>query len=480
MSQIKFFKRNPVPLEKHKARVIQKLELLDVDSRKEKMEKAGFNTFLLKNKDVFLDMLTDSGVNAMSDRQLGAMMYADDAYAGSQTFDRFEAKCKEIFGMKYIVPAHQGRACENIIAQTCVKPGDTVPMNHHFTTSRAHILRNGGKVVECLNPEGFKINSDHPFKGNMDLELLEKAIDQADSVAFVRMEAGTNLIGGQPFSLENLKAVSQLCKEKGVILVLDASLLTDNLYFIKTREESCKDMTIKEITRALADQCDMIYFSARKLGSMRGGVILLRNDDYFLQMQELITLYEGFMTYGGMSIKDMEAVTIGLEESMDMDMIEQGPIFIELMVDRLLEAGLPVVTPAGGLGCHLDANAFLSHIPQEQFRSASLAAAFYIASGIRGMERGTFSEEKNPDGSEHFAAMELLRLALPRRVFTLSQVEYCVDRLIWLWENRELIGGLEFTYEPKILRFFTGTCKPVGNWADKLVEKFKEDLPDSF
>lgn len=480
MKDIKFFKRQQVPLEKHKARVIQALELKDIDERKKVMEEAGFNTFLLKNKDVFLDMLTDSGVNALSDFQLAAMMFADDAYAGSRTFDRFEAKCQDIFGMPFVLPAHQGRACENIIAQTFVKPGDVTIMNYHFTTTKAHIMINGGSVIEALIPEGLEIESEHPFKGNMDLERLEEEIKNNESVAFVRMEAGTNLIGGQPFSLENIKGVSKICKENNIPLVLDASLLTDNLYFIKVREEACKDMSIREITREIANQCDIIYFSARKLGSARGGAILLRDHDVFVSMQSLVTLYEGFLTYGGMSIKDMEAVTVGLEEAMTLDMVEQGPIFIEAMVDRLKEAGVPVVTPAGGLGCHIDATKFLEHIPQEQYRSAALSAAFYMVSGIRGMERGTFSEERNEDGSEHFASMELLRLALPRRVFTLSHIEFCVDRMIWLWENRHLVGGLEFEYEPKILRFFTGRCKPIGDWVENLVKKFKEDLPDSF
>lgn len=480
MTDIKFFRRNAVPLEKHKVRIVQKLELKDIDERKKLIEEAGFNTFLLKNKDVFLDMLTDSGVNAMSDRQLAAMMVADDAYAGSRTFDKFEEKCKELFGLPFVLPAHQGRACENLIAKTLVTEGSVAIMNYHFTTTKAHIMVNGGSVIECIIDKGLEIENDVPFKGNMDIDALRKEIKNNEKVAFVRMEAGTNLIGGQPFSLDNLRKVSEICKENNLKLVLDASLLTDNLYFIKTREEVCKDMTIKEITRQMSDLCDIVYFSARKLGSARGGALLIRDEPLFLEMQSLVTLFEGFLTYGGMSVREIEAMTVGLEESMDMDMIEQGPIFIQAMVDRLLEAGVPVVTPAGGLGCHIDATKFCEHVPQDQYRSAALTAAIFIVGGIRGMERGTFSEERNEDGSEHFAAMELLRLALPRRVFTLSQIEFAVDRLIWLWENRKLIGGLEFTYEPEILRFFTGSCKSVGDWPDKLVEKFKQDLPGSF
>ena len=481
MSEIKFYSGENIPLELHKVRIIQKLNLIPVEERLEKMREAGNNTFLLKNRDVFMDMLTDSGVNAMSDRQQSAMFIADDSYAGSETFTRLESVVQDIFGTKYFLPAHQGRACENIIAQAFVKEGQTVITNYHFTTTKAHIQLNGGIVYEALSPESLKVNSDLPFKGNMDLGMLEDKIKEEgpEKIAFVRMEAGTNLIGGQPFSLQNLRDIKSICDKYDIMLIMDASLLGDNLYFIKSREEACKDMSVREVTKAVSDCCDIIYFSARKLGSARGGAICCNKLDYFMASRELLTLYEGFLTYGGMSVREMEAIAVGLEETMDMDNISQAPLFIKYMTDELIKAGVPVVTPAGGLGCHLNAMEFLSHVPQEEYPAGALASALYIVSGARGMERGTVSEERNPDGTEHLSNMELLRMAMPRRVFTLSQVKYVIDRIIWLYENRDLVGGLRFSDEPATLRFFLGKLEESSPWQDKLVAKFREDFGDS-
>ena len=481
MANVKFFSGEQLPLEMHKVRIIQKLYLPEIDQRLAAMNEAGNNTFLLKNRDVFLDMLTDSGVNAMSDRQQAAMLLADDSYAGSETYFRLENKVKEIFGMNYFLPTHQGRACENIISQVLVKPGSIVPMNYHFTTTKAHIVLNGGVVEEIFLDEGIEVESDHPFKGNMDLDKLNGLINEngSDKIAFVRMEAGTNLIGGQPFSLENLDQVSRICRSHDIPLVLDASLLSDNLYFMKIRDPQCADLSIQDITRRMASLCDIVYFSARKLSFARGGGIVIQDETLFKKFQTLIPLYEGFLTYGGMSVREMEAMTVGLEETMDMDMINQGPQFIAYMVDKLVKQGIPVVTPAGGLGCHLDAMRFVSHIPQNEYPAGALASALYIVSGIRGMERGTMSEQRNPDGTEPLSAMELLRLAVPRRVYTLSQVSFALDRIQWLYENRALIGGLRFYEEPSVLRFFFGKLEPVSDWQEKLVAKFKADFGDS-
>ena len=279
MAHVKFFSGEQVPLEMHKVRIVQKLNLVPVEQRLEAITEAGNNTFLLQNKDVFMDMLTDSGVNAMSDQQQAAMMIADDSYAGSATYTRLERKLNEIFGMDYFLPTHQGRACENILAQTLVTEGSVVPMNYHFTTTKAHITLNGGMVEEIIADKGLEVVSAHPFKGDMDVAKLEAIITKhgADKIAFVRMEAGTNLIGGQPISLQNLADIRRVCDAHNLLLVLDASLLADNLYFLKQREESCKALSIREITRKMADLCDVIYFSARKLGCARGGGICIRS-----------------------------------------------------------------------------------------------------------------------------------------------------------------------------------------------------------
>ena len=481
MSNVKFLSGEKIPLEMHKVRMVQKVNLLPVEERLQAMEEAGFNTFLLQNRDLFMDMLTDSGVNAMSQNQYAAMMQADDSYAGSETFYRLEAVLKDIFGMKYFLPAHQGRACENIIAQTLVKPGQVTVMNYHFTTTKAHITLNGGSVEEIITDEGYKIQSDAPFKGDVDIDKLKETIKKhgSEKIAFVRIEAGTNLIGGQPVSMDNMREVSRICRSEGIIFVYDASLLGDNLYFIKVRDPKYKDVDIKTITREIASLTDVFYFSARKLGSARGGGIMTSDEKIFMKMRELIPLYEGFLTYGGMSVREMEALAVGLEETMDFDVISQTPIMVEALCDELLAAGVPVVTPPGGLGCHVDAKQFCAHIPQAEYPAGALAASLFIASGVRCMERGTLSEQRNDDGSERFADMELARIAFPRRVFTLSQIKYTADRLNWLFQNRELIGGLRFVEEPAMLRFFFGRLEPIGDWPQKLVAQFRKDFGDS-
>jgi len=481
MQTIRFMSGEKVPLEMHKTKIVKKITLKPIDERLKCIQEAGNNSFLLKNKDVFIDMLTDSGVNAMSDKQQSALLLADDAYAGSESFYKLNETTKKIFGKEFLVPAHQGRACENILCHLFVKPENVVIMNFHFTTTKAHITLRQGIVEQLIIDDGLISQSELPFKGNMDIKKLEECIKKygPERISFVRMEAGTNLVGGQPFSLENLKEVSDVCKKYKLLLVLDASLLTDNLYFIKVREEKCKNMSIPEISRAMADLCDIIYFSARKLGCARGGGLITNDKEIFRKMQETTVLFEGFITYGGMSIMEIEAINVGLQESMDFGMINQTPIFIEFLVNEFTKNGIPAITPPGGLGAHLDAKQFCKHIPQSQFPAASLIAAIYIVSGARGMERGTVSEDRNPDGSEHFADMELVRLAVPKRVFSLSHLKFIADRVNWLYKNRELIGGLEWVEEPKVLRFFLGKLRPVNDWQERLVKKFKEDFGDS-
>lgn len=478
---VKFYKQeHQVPLEMHKVRIVQKLFLPPVEERVKKINEAGNNTFLLQNKDVFMDMLTDSGVNAMSDLQQSAMLQADDSYAGSETCNRLKKALEDVFGTKYFLPAHQGRACENILAEAYVKPGNIVPMNFHFTTTKAHITRCGGEVVELVTPSGLEPQNDNPFKGDFDMDALRKlVVENGDQIPFVRIETGTNLIGGQPISMKNIKEVCKLCREKGIRTVIDASLMQDNLYFIKVREPEYKDVPLKDIMHELADISDIIYFSARKLGFSRGGAIITKHEDIYREMMEFIPLYEGFLTYGGMEVRSMEAMAQGLYESLDMEIISQGPLFIEYLVKELDEYGVPMIKPAGGLGAHINASAFLPDMPHSDYPAGALAAALYIAGGIRGMERGTLSEQREEDGTERYAELELLRLACPRRVFTLSQVKYCADRVKWLYDNRDLIGGLEWVEEPSVLRFFFGRLKPKSDWQEKLAAKFREDFGDS-
>ena len=481
MNPVKFYSGENIPLELHKVRVVQKLHLVPIERRLDAIKEAGFNTFRLSTADVFLDMLTDSGTNAMSDNQIAAMFRADDAYAGSQSFARLQQAVEEVLGKKYLLPVHQGRAAENIICRRYVKPGHVVPMNYHFTTSLAHILENGGRAAELLRDEALELKSENPFKGNMDIDKLVKCIEEngVENIPFIRMEASTNLIGGQPFSIANLMDVRRVADKYGLMLVLDASLLGENAYLVKQREAEWKENSMADIIKMMTGLADLVYFSARKLSSSRGGGICTNRLELFKEMEALIPLYEGFLTYGGISVREIEAMAVGLYETLDETMISQSPSFIAYLVREMEKRGIPVVTPPGVLGAHVDAMKFCSDIPQTEYPAGALAAAFYLISGIRGMERGTVSSVRDENGVEILADVELLRLAVPRRVFTLSQIKYVIDRMQWLYDNRKLIGGLRFTYEPPVLRFFMGGLEPTSDWPAKLVDKFRRDFGDS-
>jgi tyrosine phenol-lyase len=478
---IKFSNGQQIPVELHKVRMVQKLHLKPVEERYAAMEKGGYNTFQLNTKDIFLDMLTDSGTNAMSDNQIASMLQADDAYAGSQSFYRMEQAVRDVFGKKWVLPVHQGRAAENIISQTFISKGDIIPMNYHFTTTMAHMELNGGKVHEIFTDEALKIKSNVPFKGNIDINKLQALIDKygAERVPFIRMEASTNLIGGQPFSIQNMREVRKIADKYGIMVVLDASLIGENAWFIKQREEEFKNASISEILLAMCDLSELIYFSSRKVSSTRGGGIATNSEDLYMKMRDLVVLFEGFTTYGGMSVREIEAMAVGLYETTDETVISQSPSFIEYAVNELDKLDVPVIMPAGALGCHIDAKGFLPHVRQEEYPAGALAAALFIVSGIRGMERGTISSIRDENGNDILADVELLRLAFPRRVFTLSQTMFVIDRVHWLFKNRELVGGLKFVEEPAVLRFFNGKLTPTSDWPQKLIAKFKEDFGES-
>ena len=478
---IKFYSGEKIPVELHKVRVVQKLHLKPIEERLIAIDDGGYNTFLLNTNDIFLDMLTDSGTNAMSDNQVSSMMQADDAYSGSQSYYRMEKALRDVFGKHYILPVHQGRAAENIISKVFVKPGDVIPTNYHFTTTMAHIELNGGKVLEIYTDEAIKIKSNHPFKGNIDIAKLKNVIAEygADKVPFIRLEASTNLIGGQPFSIANMREVRSIAKKHDIMVVLDASLIGENAWFVKQREEEYKNTHIKDILLEMCRMADLIYFSSRKVTSTRGGGICTDDKDIYMKLRDLIPLYEGFLTYGGMSVREIEAMAVGLYETTDDTVISQSPSFIKYAVEQLEKAGIPVVTPAGALGAHIDAMGFLPHIPQEEYPAGALASALYIISGCRGMERGTISSVRDENGKDILADMELLRLAFPRRVFTLSQTMFLLDRVKWLFDNRELVGGLKFVEEPPVLRFFMGRLAPVNDWPKKLAAKFRADFGES-
>ena len=314
MTKVKFYGGEDIPLELHKVRVVQKLHLVPIERRLDAIKEAGFNTFRLSTRDVYLDMLTDSGTNAMSDNQIAAMFQADDAYAGSQSFEKLHQAVQEVLGKKYLLPVHQGRAAENVICKAFVKPGNVIPTNYHFTTTLAHIMECGGKVVELLHDDALTIRSDKPFKGNMDIEKLEKSIQEigTENIPFIRMEASTNLIGGQPFSMSNLMDVRRIADKYGIMLVLDASLLGENAYLIKQREKAWNENSLGDIIKTMTGLADLVYFSARKLTSSRGGGICTNRKELYNKMEALIPLYEGFLTYGGISVREIEAMAVGL------------------------------------------------------------------------------------------------------------------------------------------------------------------------
>ncbi len=480
-NEIKFSNGLKIPVELHKVRMVQKLHLKPVEERYAAIETGGYNTFQLNTKDIFLDMLTDSGTNAMSDNQVSSMLQADDAYAGSQSFYRMEQAVRDVFGKHWLLPVHQGRAAENIISQTFISKGDIIPMNYHFTTTMAHMELNGGKVFEIYTDDALKIKSDVLFKGNIDINKLNDLIEKygPERIPFIRLEASTNLIGGQPFSIQNMRDVRAIADKHGLMVLLDASLIGENAYFIKKREEEFKDASISEILQTMCSLSEIIYFSSRKVSSTRGGGIATNSEELYLKMRDLVVLFEGFTTYGGMSVREIEAMAVGLYETTDETVISQSPQFIEYAVNELDSLGVPVIMPAGALGCHIDAKGFLPHVRQEEYPAGALAAALFIVSGIRGMERGTISSIRDENGNDILADVELLRLAFPRRVFTLSQTMFVIDRVNWLFKNRELVGGLKFVEEPAVLRFFNGKLTPTSDWPQKLIAKFKADFGDS-
>jgi tyrosine phenol-lyase len=470
-----------IPIEMHKARMVQKIKLIPVDERLKAIEEAGYNTFLLKTKDIFLDMLTDSGVNAMSDNQFAGMMNADDAYAGSMTFYEFARAVEDVLGYKHVMNTHQGRAAEHLLAKVFAKPGGVVPTNYHFTTTKAHIELQGMQVLEIYYDEALKTESANQFKGNMDPNKLKNIIEKygKDKIAFVRMEATTNLIGGQPFSMENLREIRRICTENSLLLVIDGSLISENAYLIRQRDKAYMNKTVAEVVKEICSMADVYYMSGRKNTSVRGGCIATNDLKLFELIKPWLPVYEGFITYGGMSMKEIGAMSVGMREMVDPDVAGCSVEQIKYFVNKLVKAGIPVVTPPGGLACHLDAKKFLPSVPQSQYPAGALAAALYIASGIRSMERGTISMDRDKEGRDVFADIELTRIAMPRRVYTMSHIEYAIDRIKWLYKTRDLVQGLRFVSEPPVLRFFFGKLEALDGWGLNLAEAFKKEMGDA-
>lgn len=476
--RIKLSDGRDIPIEMHKVRIVQKVTLPPAEERLRAITEAGYNTFLLRSRDVFIDMLTDSGTNAMSDNQLAAMMVSDDAYAGGESFYRLADAVREVLGLEFTLPCHQGRAAEHLLAKVFVKPGDQILMNYHFTTTKAHLELAGGTVHEIYGPDALKTDSTNPFKGNLDLQKFKDLIAKhgAKRISFVRMEATTNLIGGQPFSMENLKAVRALAASNNIPVVLDASLISENAYFIKRREKAYTNVSVAKIIREMMDNADIVYMSGRKSAAVRGGLIGTSNKKLFDAIKPWLPVYEGFLTYGGMSSKEIEAMAVGLREMTDESVASSSADLIEYFVNEMVKREIPAVTPPGGLAGHVDAMRFLPHVPQTQYTAGAMTAAIYLVSGARPMERGTISMDRDAKGNDVLSDLELSRLAVPRRVYSVSHIDYVVDRLAWLFKNRKLVKGLKFIEEPPVLRFFMGRLEALDNWGSKLVDAFKADF----
>lgn len=480
--QVKLSTGKVIPIEMHKVKIVQKTTLSPVATRLQAIEAAGYNTFLLRTRDVFIDMLTDSGTNAMSDNQLASMMVADDAYAGGESYYRLLDAVRDVLGFEFALPAHQGRACEHLLAKVFVKPGDQIPMNYHFTTTKAHFELAGGTVHEIYMNGALETTSSNPFKGNIDVAKFEALIEKHGSkkISFVRMECTTNLIGGQPFSMANLREVAAMARKNNIPVVVDTSLISENAYFIKRREKGYEAKSIGEIIKEMMSCCDVMYMSGRKSTSVRGGLIATNNREVFGKIRDWLPVYEGFQTYGGMSSKEVEAMAVGMREMCDYEVASSGADLIQYFVDKMVEAGLPAVTPAGGLAGHVDAMKFLPHIPQSQYPAGCLTAAIYLVSGARPMERGSVSMDRDKEGRDVPSDIELARLAVPRRVYSMAHIEYVVDRMKWLHQHRDLVGGLKFVEEPPVLRFFFGRMEALNSWGRKLADAFKKDFGEQF
>jgi tyrosine phenol-lyase len=446
----------------YKTKVVEPIALPSSEHRRAAMRGAGYNTFLLRSEDVYIDLLTDSGTSAVSQEQRAAMELGDEAYAGSRSFFRLEAAVRDVYGYRHVIPTHQGRGAEHLLAKALVQPGQLVPSNLYFTTSREHVELAGGSWVDVAIPEACKPQSAHPFKGNVDLVLLERVLTAAapGRVAYVRVEACVNMAGGQPFSLANLAGVRELTRAHGVPLVLDATRISENALFVKDREPRFRDCDLTDVIARITELSDGAVFSSKKDHFVPiGGVLAVNDDEVAARLRELVVVYEGFPQYGGLAGHDLEALAQGIHESTSECLVRHHVEQVAFLGRLLQDAGIPIVVPLGAHAVFLDAKRFLRHVPQYEFPAQALAAALYMAGGVRSMERGIVSGQH---GDEPYDGLELVRLTLPRRVYGEEHLRYVADVVCDVYKQRELVPGLRMTYEPEHLRFFQARFEPRG------------------
>jgi tryptophanase len=459
-------------IEPFRIKVVEPIRMTTRAERIEKLREAGYNVFLVRSEDVLIDLLTDSGTSAMSAEQWAGMMRGDEAYAGSPSYYRFREQVRRIFGFEHVIPTHQGRAAERILFSTICRPGHVVPNNTHFDTTRANIEATGARAVDLPVPEGLVPSEPHPFKGNMDVPALEALIGEegANAIPVVMLTVTNNTGGGQPVSMANVRAVSEVCRTHGIPLYIDACRFAENAFLIKHREEGYGERTVESIARELFDLSDGCTMSAKKDGLANiGGFLATRDKSLAQKERDLLILTEGFPTYGGMAGRDLEAIAQGLGEVLHEDYLTYRLAEVRYLGEHLTAMGVPIMQPPGGHAIYVDAAAFLPHVPPLELPGQSLVAEMYVEGGIRAVEVGTvmFGRKDPETGEEESAAMELVRLAVPRRVYTQSHIDYVVEVIGQVWERRESIGGFRFDYQAEALRHFSASFEPLYAFGEE-------------
>jgi tyrosine phenol-lyase len=448
-----------------KIKVVEPLHVTDRAGRQAALEGAGYNTFLLRSEDVYIDLLTDSGTSAMSDRQWAGMMLGDEAYAGSRNFYHLEEAVQRFYGYRFVVPTHQGRGAEHLISQACISAGDHIPGNMYFTTTRLHQELAGGTFHDVIVDEAHDPTDPHPFKGNIDLGKLERLIEEvgASKIPYVSLAATVNMAGGQPVSMANVRAVRELCDRHGIRVFLDATRLVENAFFIQEREAGYADRSIAAIALEFCSHTDAAWMSAKKDNLVNiGGWLAVNDETLFEELRNMVVVYEGLHTYGGMAGRDMEALAIGIAESMDDDHIRSRIGQVRYLGELLTDWGIPIVQPVGGHAIFLDARRFYPHLEQDLFPAQTLAAELYLDSGIRSMERGIASAGRDPRTGDHYRPkLELTRLTIPRRVYTQAHMDVVAESVKACFDTRDEARGLRMVYEPRYLRFFQARFEPI-------------------
>lgn len=443
--------------EPYKMKMVELLQMTTKSHRSKALKEAGFNTFLLRSDDVYIDLLTDSGTNSMSDRQWSAFMTGDEAYAGSKSYYKLENAIKKYYGYSYIIPTHQGRGAENILSQILIKKGDIVPGNMYFTTTRLHQELAGGKFVDIIIDEAHDPTNLFPFKGNVDISKLDSLVKKygADKIPYVCIATTVNMAGGQPISIANLKELREYTLKHGIKIILDMTRVAENAYFIQQREIGYENAKIKDIVLEICSLTDGATMSAKKDALVNIGGFLAVNDwDTFEKARNLVVVYEGLHTYGGLAGRDMEAIAVGIKESVN-DFHQKARVGqVEYLGNKMSNYGIPIVKPIGGHGIFVDAKAFLPHLTQDEFPAQTLAGEIYLDSGVRTMERGVVSAGRKPNGENYYPKLELVRFTIPRRVYTQAHMDVVAESVAMVYDKRKKIKGLKMVYEPKYLRFF--------------------------